>query len=129
MNSNATKSTIAVANLANAVGKFGTVGTSILYQFALKVFRGTVNEMIGTMSHMQDLVYLPLSNVKFPATTMYVYSELIEIVTFDIFPTDDWYPIWFDLKTTGPFSTSFAAFLYDSTIFVLLVGSLWIVAV
>jgi hypothetical protein len=70
----------------------------------MKVFRGAMNEMIGTMSHMQDLVYLPLSNVRFPATTMYVYSELIEIVTFDIFPTDDWYPIWFDLKTTEPFS-------------------------
>ena len=92
----------------------------------MKVFRGAMNEMISSMGHMQDLVYLPLSNVRFPAPTMIVYSQLIEIVTFEIFPTDDWYPLWFDLKTTKPFSTQFAAFDYGDTTFMLLIGSLWI---
>ena len=92
----------------------------------MKVFRGAMNEMISSMGHMQDLVYLPLSNVRFPAPTMIVYSQLIEIVTFEIFPTDDWYPLWFDLKSTEPFSTQFAAFDYGDTTFMLLIGSLWI---
>ena len=74
------------------------------------MFKGAANEMVGSMSQLQNLVYIPLSEIKFPATTLYLYSNMIEIVTFDFFPTDDWYPAWFNLSTTEPFSPKFALF-------------------
>ena len=75
---------------------------------------------------MQDLVYLPLSTVKFPATTMYLYSKIIEVVTFDILPTDDWYAAWFNFPKAVPFSPAFEAFDFWSTNFIISVGSMWI---
>ena len=78
---------------------------------------------------MQDLVYFPLSKVKFPATAMLIYSVIIEIVTFDLFPTDDWYPAWFDLPAVKPFSPEFEVFDYWSTIFMISIGSLWMIGV
>jgi hypothetical protein len=78
------------------------------------------------MAAMQDLVYFPLSTVPFPATTMLLYQQVIEIVVFDILPTDDWYPVWFNLPTTEPFSPEFERFKYESTTFMETSGSLWL---
>jgi hypothetical protein len=47
-------------------------------------------------------------------------------VVFDILPTDDWYPIWFDLPSTKPFSLEFERFDYGRTTFIESSGSMWI---
>lgn len=117
---------VAVAKYGKTAGKAATAATFVLTQFAMAVFRGSMNEMLGSMSSMQDVVYFPLLEAQFPANTMYLYSEIIEIVSFDIYPTDDWYPVFFELKTTKPFSPKFAAYKYDSTTYMLSVGSLWL---
>jgi hypothetical protein len=58
-----------------------------------------------------------------------VYSTLIEVVTFDVFPTDSWYPVWLNLRANDPFSKKFEIFGYDSTTWVLSVGSMWFLGV
>ena len=85
-----------------------------------------MNQVIGMMTFMQDLAYIPLSKVPFPATTMLVYSSLIEMVTFELCPTDDWFKWWFNLPTGRPFSPEFEAFDYGSTNFMYSIGTLWI---
>jgi len=60
---------------------------------------------------------------------MYIYSHIIEIVTFDLFPTDDWYPSWFNLPKAIPFSPEFEAFDFWSSNFIISLGSLWLAGV
>jgi hypothetical protein len=88
-----------------------------------------MNELLGMLLHFQNLVYLPLGKFDFPAISMLLYKEIIEITTFDMFPTDDWYPAWFDLPYSPPFNREFEAFKFDGTIFILNLGSLWIIFV
>jgi hypothetical protein len=113
----------------NTVGKTVTIGTFVLSQFFSSVFKPLMNQVIGSMAAMQDLVYFPLSTVPFPATTMLLYQHIIEIVVFDILPTDDWYPDWFDLPLTEPFSPEFERFDYDSSLFIESAGPMWIFGV
>jgi hypothetical protein len=44
------------------------------------------------MGFMQLVVVMPLLDVKFPPTALILFGQIISIVTFDILPTDDFYP-------------------------------------
>ena len=56
------------------------------------MFRGAMAEIIGMLGFMQLVVYFPLLSVKFPPIANILYKQLTSIVTFDLIPTDEFYP-------------------------------------
>ena len=76
---------------------------------------------------MQLVVYLPLISVKFPATANMLYKEIVKITTFDILPTDDFYPYLFSFNEDKfkAYNDSFEDFDFGSTIFIMNLGSLF----
>ena len=56
------------------------------------------------MGFMQLVVFMPLLDVKFPPTALILYEKIITIVTFDVLPTDYFYPYIFNLPESDPMS-------------------------
>jgi hypothetical protein len=95
-------------------------------------------EILGTLTFMQLVIYMPLINVHFPGLARVLYESMVSLVCFDLFPTDDWYPAWFDIKETnaigclegeGPDKLCrphFIDFDYGSLNFLINLGSLFI---
>lgn len=79
------------------------------------------------MGFMQLVVFMPLLDVKFPPTALILYGKIINIVTFDILPTDDIYPYIFNLPESDPISTAFEDFDYGTTDYVYNMGSMLII--
>merc|ERR1740117_247903 len=94
---------------------------------------GPVIDMLG---FFQLIVYFPLIDVKFPPVTGIMFGALTSLVTFDVLPTDDWYPyltggsdtIWYTLTTdhNDPYNQAFGDFDFGR-FFVMNLGSLWVV--
>jgi len=86
-----TGTVIATQTITNAVGKTGE--TLIWINFIIRLFFSqAMAEVIGMLGFMQLVVYYPLLAVKFPPTANILYKQLTSIVTFDLIPTDDFYP-------------------------------------
>jgi len=98
-------------------------------------FTNALNEILGMLIYLQLVVYMPLMSVKFPATALILFGRIIEVVTFSLLPTDDWFPIWFNIPETKaigclddelPCDERFKEFDYSSTNFVINLGSLFL---
>ena len=64
-----------------------------------------------------------------PPNSIYLFGQLIDVATFDILPTDDWFPIIFNLPETGAIDESFEEVDFGSTLLLLNLGTLFIVGV
>jgi hypothetical protein len=84
--------------------KTAIVAIVTFYRLLLSVLRPFLNELLGMVTHFQNMVYLPLGKFKFPAVSILLLNEVISVTTFDMFPTDDWYPAWFDLPNSAPYN-------------------------
>jgi hypothetical protein len=96
-------------------------------------------ELLGVFSTMQLVVYLPLINIKFPKVALIFWGQIIEVIAFDLIPTDDLYPVWFGLVETNYIGClegngagknclqHFNDFDYGNTDFVMSMGSMFIV--
>lgn len=89
--SNMAKSFEAAGDTVEGAGKSITV----VQLAARTAFNFSLNELLGTISFMQLIVYLPLFETKFPSSAMIIYEKIIGIVSFDLLNTDDWYPFLF----------------------------------
>jgi hypothetical protein len=67
--------------------------------------------------------------IKMPPNSIYLFGQLIDVATFDILPTDDWFPIIFNLPETGAIDESFEEVDFGSTLLLLNLGTLFIVGV
>jgi hypothetical protein len=85
-----------VAESINMAGK-----SALWITIALRmVFSKVMQDILGALNFMQLVIYVPLINIKFPATALILYGEIISIVSFDLLPSDDLYPGWFNLPET-----------------------------
>lgn len=118
-------SVIATQVMADTVGDAGSV---ILWiQFVARIlFSGAMNDLLGMLGFMQLVVYLPLLDLKFPPTALLLYNQITNIVTFDLLPTDSFYPYMFDFPEFTSINESFEDFDFKR-FFIINLGSLWIV--
>ena len=77
------------------------------------------------LAFMQLIVYFPLMDVKFPGLCAELYSKIITVVTFDIIPTDAFYPQLFSFKDEETLNDNFKDFDFASK-FVNNLGSLFL---
>jgi len=92
--------------------------------------------LIDMLGFFQLVVYFPLLDLKFPPVTGILFDSLISLVTFDLLPTDDYYPLmfggadskWFELSTkqNEPLNGRFGDFDYGR-FFIMNLGSMWLV--
>ena len=47
------------------------------------IYKGALNEMLGTVRSLQLIVHLPLINVTFPANVGLYFTELIALCNYD----------------------------------------------
>jgi uncharacterized Tic20 family protein len=79
------------------------------------------------------IVSTPLINVQYPGNAFNVFSVMITIATFDILPTDKFFPYFFPLpEEDEPFNENFDNLGFGSTYFVgnfgsALIGLLWLI--
>jgi hypothetical protein len=118
---------VATKAVAQTVGNTGEAGLWLM-TFVRIVSNSALAEILGILGFMQLVVYLPLIDVKFPPTANILYKKIVTITTFDILPTDDFYPLLFafDEDKFKPLSESFADFDYGSTVFIMNLGSLFV---
>jgi hypothetical protein len=108
----------------------GTAGEVILWtQFVARIlFSGAMNEVLGMMGFLQLVIYLPLVDVKFPPTAQLLYNQLTSIVTFDLLPTDDFYPLIFSFPESTTLNDSFSDFDFGR-FYIMNMGSLFLVVI
>jgi hypothetical protein len=116
---------VATEAAAATVAAGGKTGLWIMFVLRL-LFRGVMAEIIGMLGFMQLVIYLPLITVKFPATANILFKQLTSIVTFDLVPTDDYYPLMFDFPEGETLNDAFADMDFGS-LFVMNMGSLFLV--
>jgi hypothetical protein len=121
------KTVIATKTIADTAGKAGEV---VLWtQFVLRIFlNGIMDELLGMLGFLQLIIYFPLMDVKFPPTALLLYSQITDIVTFDLLPTDDYYPIIFSFPENKALNPRFADFDFKQ-FFIMNMGSLFIVII
>ena len=90
---------------------------------------GSLNQLWGMINSLQIVVHTPLVDVSFPENAKLVYKQMILVATFDVLPTDDWFPEWFDLPEADSFSESFADLNYDSAFLVVNLGTIFFVVI
>jgi len=71
---------------------------------------------------------MPLIDVKLPATATLLNGPLMEIATFDLLPTDEIYPIIFnlDLEQEEPLNDQWASVGFDTGNFIMNMGSIFL---
>ena len=84
------------------------------------------------INNIQMIVDTPLINVQYPANAHRVYAVMITIATFDILPTDKFYPYIFPLPDDDePFNDKFDNLGFGSLYLVgnfgsALIGVIWL---
>jgi hypothetical protein len=113
-----------------AASTVGSAGEAVIWvQFVLRIlFKGAMAELLGMLGFLQLVVYLPLVSVKFPPTALLLYNQLIQIITFDLLPTDDFYPLIFAFPEATNLNVPFADFDFGR-FFIMNMGSLFIVII
>ena len=76
---------------------------------------------------MQLQVYHPIVNVVFPPNAAQMNSYITSIATFDVWPTDDWFPpiFGFDTKSFKPLNSKFEENGFETQNFIMILGSLF----
>lgn len=99
----------------------------------------SLNHMYAMISNLQLFVFIPLYNTKFPPNSIELTKNLIRVASFDIFPKNshfevfkqwgllDLYESW-NLPETGPLNAKFQDIDYESTLFMINMGTLLLVA-
>lgn len=64
--------------------------------FVIRLFLAeAMGPLIDMLGFFQLVVYFPLLDLKFPPVSLIMFDALISLVTFDLLPTDDFYPYMF----------------------------------
>ena len=90
------KATKTAATAVMIIGKTALV-TAVALRF---VFNFAMAELLGMFAIVQLLIYFPLLNVSFPGMALILWEKVIEVVSFDLLQTDDWYPDYFGFDET-----------------------------
>lgn len=85
-----------------------------------------MNQILGTITFLQLIVYLPLVDIKFPPTALILYEQILTFVSFDLLPTDEWFPVWFDIRDAEALSKNFDDYNYGQTVFIMNLGTLFL---
>ena len=63
---------------------------------AVNIFlAGSLNQLWGMVNNLQLVIHSPLFGVQFPANSFMIFDVMIAIATFDILPTDNFFPAIF----------------------------------
>ena len=61
----------------------------------------------GLINSLQMVIHMPLLDINFPANANYVFSMLIQIVTLDLFPSEDALNYFFDFPDDSGYNERF----------------------
>lgn len=75
------------------------------------------------------MVHLALNDIAFPGNAAHFYRNLLNVASFDVFPTDDFFDWIFNFKASEPVTARFGALGYETKFFVKNMGTLFIVGV
>ena len=93
------------ADLGKAASEVvGTGAKTVLYgQVITNILLGSSMDVIfGIIAFMQLVVFNTLIKINFPGSATLIYGVLLKVATFDMLPTEDWFPHWFSLPETDP---------------------------
>ena len=89
---------------------------------------GSLNQVWGMVNNMQIVLHAPLLNLQFPANAFLLYDVMIPVATFDILPTDDFFPVFFpDLPEDDPFTDKFDRMDIGSSYIVMNLGTMLLI--
>ena len=108
---------------ALAGGSIALIWLQLMLRF---VVQGSMNQILGTITFLQLIVYLPLVDIKFPPTALILYEQILTFVSFDLLPTDEWFPVWFDIRDAEALSKNFDDYNYGQTVFIMNLGTLFL---
>ena len=80
------------------------------------------------VNNLQIIIHSPLINVQFPGNAFMIYEVMITVATFDILPTDDWFPLVLTkLPEEDAYTDKFDRMDYGSLFTVMNMGTLFII--
>lgn len=85
-----------------------------------------ISNLLASIKKMQIIVHMVLVNVSIPANAALFYAHFLEIVNFDILPTDGLYEYLFDLKEGDAISVNFEMLGYETIYMIKNLGSVFI---
>ena len=89
---------------------------------------GSLNQIWSMINNLQIAIHSPLINVQFPGNAFMIYEVMITVATFDILPTDDFYPYFFpSLPERDAFSDKFDRLEYGSYYIIMNMGTMLLV--
>ena len=74
-------------------------------------------------------MHSPLLNIQFPANAFTLYEELFKLVSYEFFPTEEIYPLYFDFPDKGFLNEKFDRLRYESFHSIMLLGSPFLIMI
>jgi len=113
----------ALGNTVLAAGS-GLVFGNFLINLLLQ---GSLQQLFSTIKKMQILVHMALVNVSLPANASMFFAYLLQIVAFDVVPTDNAYDTIFSFEESKPVTTNFELMGYESVYAIRNLGSMFLI--
>ena len=85
--------------------------------------------MWGLVNTLQIIVLTVLFDLKTPLNVRSVLIKILKLCNFDLFQTEKLYELIFDFTETQPFNDIFEEAEYDSSNYIQLIGTLFILAI
>jgi len=85
-----------------------------------------MDDLLSVLAVFQMVVYYPLIDIKFPPTASILFDTIINLASFEMIPTEKYYPLIFDLPESEAMSDGFDNFDYGTKIFLNNLGTLWL---
>ena len=80
------------------------------------------------VNNLQIIIHSPLINVQFPGNAFMIYEVMITVATFDILPTDDWFPLVLtQLPEEDAYTDKFDRMDYGSPFTVMNMGTMFLI--
>jgi len=113
---------IALGYTVLAVGS-GLVFGNFLVNLLLQ---GSLQQLFSTIKKMQILVHMALVNISLPANASMFFAFLLQVVAFDVIPTDGPYDAIFGFQESNPLTLNFELIGYESVYCIRNLGSMFL---
>jgi len=101
-------------------------GAVLSYVVINIILQGSLQQLFQSIKKLQIVVHMSLVNVSMPGNASIFFSYLLQIVAFDVIPTDNAYDAVFGFEESQPVSTNFELTGYESVYFIRNMGSMYL---
>ena len=92
------------------------------------MLQNAMQKLILMLNGLQLMAHLPLLKIDFPGNVSGLLGAVVNVVTFDIIPTDLFFPFFFGDHEGESFNLQFQSTGYESAYLIENMGTIWLIS-